>query len=827
MLASVPAPPSLPFTDPVLIVALATAIFLVVPLLFERLRIPGIIGLIVVGAAIGPNGAGLLARDNTIVLLGTVGLLYLMLMVGLELDLHDFNRYRSRSLLFGTLSFIIPTAFGIATGLGLGYPLGSSLLLASAFASHTLLAFPIASRLGIVKNEAVVTTLGGTILTEILALVVLAFIANAAGGARIDLGFWLRLLVPFVIYLGVVLWGLPKLGRWFFRNVRNEGTTEFVFVMVALFTVSYAAHWASVEPIIGALLVGLALNRLIPEHGTLMNRIHFVGNSLFIPFFLLSVGMLVDVRALSTVRAWTVSITLALGVTFSKWVAAKVTQKALGYTADEGWVVFGLSVPHAAGTLAIVLVGFEVRLLDQAEVNAVILTILVTCLVGPWATEHYGRRVALSEKRKPYDPAGAPRRVLVPLANPASAGFLLDLAFIVRGRESAEPLHPLMVVRGDSDDSAAEVAEAERTLSLAVLQAAGAEVPVVPLTRVDANPAMGIVRGITETRSSVVVVGWDGRRNGGQVIFGSVLDQLLEQTRQLVLVSKLGHPLNTTRRIVIVYPPSVQHHPGFLEAARVVNHIASGLGASLMGIVVQQDPKRIEDAYAAVTPALPITWEVVAGWDDLFPRLDEVLQPDDLVVLLSARRGTLHWRSRLERLPGRLAALRPHSFIAVYPPEVDATGDPVHSGGRLFDTLAPDRVVELQTSAFATALREVVTAAFDGHPQASALCGTIVRNEELVSTEILPGVILPHARIHGLAQPVVAVGISREGIVFPRASAPVRLIFLLVSPAENAEEHLRYLAAIARLLGTPAKVSELLQRVAPHTAMDWLHVDEI
>ncbi|HEX5725399.1 MAG TPA: cation:proton antiporter, partial [Longimicrobiaceae bacterium] len=269
--------PSLPLTDPVLIVAVAMAVFLVVPLLFERFGIPGIIGLIIAGAALGPHGFEVLERDRTIVLLGTVGLLYLMLMVGLELDLHDFARHRRRSLAFGLASAVVPGAIGTGAALGLGYSTASALLVGSAFGSHTLLAYPIASRLGIVRNRAVTVTLGGTILTEILVLLLLAVVVEAQG-RPLDLAFWTGLALPFALYVAAVGLVLPRVGRWFFRNA-GAGEAEFTFVLAALFAVSYLAHFGRVEPLIGALLAGLALNRLIPEQSPLMNRVRFVGNT--------------------------------------------------------------------------------------------------------------------------------------------------------------------------------------------------------------------------------------------------------------------------------------------------------------------------------------------------------------------------------------------------------------------------------------------------------------------------------------------------------------------------------------------------------------------
>jgi Kef-type K+ transport system membrane component KefB/mannitol/fructose-specific phosphotransferase system IIA component (Ntr-type)/nucleotide-binding universal stress UspA family protein len=814
-----PSPLSLPFTDPVLIVALAMTIFLVVPLLFERMRVPGIIGLIVVGAAVGPNGLGLLARDETIVLLGTVGLLYLMFMVGLELDLHEFNRYRNRSIAFGTLSFAIPAALGVAVGVALGYSLLSALLLGSAFASHTLLAYPIASRLGIVRNEAVTTTLGGTILTEVLALLLLAGVANAAGGSM-GAGFLVKLLVPFAVYVAVVFLAVPRLGRWFFRNVGTDASTEFVFVMAVLFTIAYAAHAAGVEPIVGALLAGLALNQLIPEQGLLMRRIHFAGNAIFIPFFLLSVGMLVNVWALNTPRAWAIAIALSLGVTLSKWLAAKVAEKAFGYTPEEGWTVFGLSVPHAAGTLAIVLVGYEVGLLDQTEVNGVVLVILVTCLVGPWAVERYGRLVALGEERRPYDPSEAPRRVLIPLANPATAETLLDLAFIVRGTGNPEPVHPLMVVPDYGEQTEAEVAEAERTLAHAVLYAASAEVPVVPLTRVDRNVASGIARGIAETRSSTVVVGWDGRRSAAREIFGSVLDRVLEETRQMVLVARLGHPLGTTTRVVLVLPPAVEHHPGFMEAVRTVKTIAAGVGASVVALPIRGDAHLREVYAAAGGPSVPAAWEEVRDWGALRPELEGRLRREDLVMVVSARRGTLPWHPRLERIPAWLAELVPQSFILLYPPEIEPGTDRAGAA----EAVAPTRVLEIGPIPLDAALRRLVESAFPDPRRVREILGTL-SEEGRELAEVIPGVIVPHTRIKGLREPILILGVSREGVELPDRRPPAHLVFLLISALEHPEEHLRMLAEIARLVSRPQRVGEMLARHAPDTPLDWLGVE--
>ncbi|HEU0014125.1 MAG TPA: cation:proton antiporter [Longimicrobium sp.] len=667
MILASSAPPSLPFLDPVLIVATAMVVFLVVPLLFERFRIPGLIGLIVAGAVLGPNGAGVLMRDSTIVLLGTVGLLYLMLMIGLELDLPDFARHRRSSLVFGTLSFGIPAVLGTTMAFALGYRMTSALLVGSAFASHTLLAYPLASRLGIVRNRAVTAALGGTILTEILALLLLAVVAESRGGPD-DPMFWLRLLGPLALYIAAVFLLLPRIGRWFLRRAGGDGTSEFVFVMASLFTVSYAAHLGGVEPIVGALLAGLALNPLIPEQSPLMARIHFAGSAFFIPFFLLSVGMLVNVSALEGAHGWGFAVALAGGVIAAKWLAAFATRKALRYTRDEGWVVFGLSVPHAAGTLAIVLVGFDRGLLDQGEVNGVVLMILATCLLGPWVVERFGRRLALESTPPPAAHGDPARRIIVPLANPATAGALVDLALLLRERGSAEPLRALTVVVGEAVGAEREVAEAERMMGEAVVHAAAADVQVLPMARVDSSVASGISRGVVESGSGTVVIGWDGVRASTRAIFGTVLDRVLERTRAAVLVARLRAPLGTTRRLLLLVPDGLHRHPGFVDALGLVNRVAHGAGASLVLLPVGADGAAVQRAHAAARPPLPASTEGVARWEEARDRV-AAARRDDLVVLLSARRGSAAWKPRLEHLPERLAAAEPLNLIVVYPPE--------------------------------------------------------------------------------------------------------------------------------------------------------------
>jgi len=661
-------PFTLPVTDPVLIVALAMGIFFLAPLAAQAVRVPGILGILVTGAIVGPNGLNLLARDQTIVLLGTWGLLYLMFLAGIEIDLHGFRKYRNRSVIFGALTFLLPQALGTWVGRLLGYDWPTSILLASMFASHTLLAYPVAIRFGIGKNQAVTTAVGGTIITDTAALLVLAVIASSTRG-ELDTWFWIQLVVLLSIYVVTVWHGLPRLGRWLFRHERIGPTAEFVFVIAALFGGAFLAELAGVEAIVGAFLVGLALNRLIPEQSLMVNRIHFVGDAIFIPFFLLSVGMLVDVRVLAgDVKAWQVMIGMSITVMATKWMAAELSRRLFGYSSAEGWTVFGLTVPQAAATLAATLIGLEIGLFDDAILNGVIMMIFVTCLVGPWVVERYGRTVALEEGSKPYNPWDAPQRILVPMAKPASAPGLVDLSLMIREPDSNEPIYPLTVVP-DLDDPGPIVADAEKMLAVAVEHATAAGVRVQPLTRIDLNFARGMARAATESRASALVIGWDGRPGPRRRIFGRVLDELLDRTKVELLVAKLGHPLATTERLVVVVPDGEQAIPGYLDAVRTVKRLANRLGAQVVGLAVDADPVRCQKDFEEMRPDAPVEFQRHEGWGGLSRTLKEMVVPDDLVVVLSARQGSVAWSPELDTLPGVLAALAPESFVMLYPAE--------------------------------------------------------------------------------------------------------------------------------------------------------------
>ena len=743
-----------PVKNPVLVFALVMLIILIAPLLFKRVKMPGIVGLIVAGVFVGPHALGVLERDETMILLGTVGLLYLMFQAGLEVDLNQFIKYRRRSLLFGAVTFIIPQVVGAViarTLLGFGWP--TSILFGSVIASHTLLAYPIVSRMGLAKNKAVTTAVGATILTDVLALLVLAVIAVSAEG-ELTPAFGVRFALMFAAFVALVFGVLPRLGRWFFRRLEHgDGAAGFVFVLAAVFTTAFLAEVAGVEPIIGAFLAGLALNRLVPEQGTLMNRIQFVGESLFVPFFLVSVGMLVDLSVfVGGVQAWLVAGYMVIAVFVSKGISAFLTRGMFRYGREEAWLIFGLTLAQAAATLAAVMIGYRLGLFDTNVLNGTILMILVTCFVAPWVAQKYGREVAVLEEEKPYEPSEAPQRILVPLVDTETVVPLVELALMVRDRRSDQPVYPL-VVAGEGSGAAAEVARFEKILEEAEKHAAAAEVPVVPLTRIDYNVASGILRAVTEQRITTVLLGWNGENTARHYVFGRVIDALLESSDSMVWVTRTPHPLNTHKRVVVVVSPYAWREVGFPLLLRAVKLLANQLGAGLHIVAGGAHADSIESMAASTRPDVNTGFTRIENWSLMVNELQNILEPTDLLIVVSAREGTVSWRPGLKKLPRVLTKRFPDiSQIIAFPSEVAYTLKTAPSKPALLPSVEPrdvDMTIVLDVSGetWETVLENLTEGAKWNPAMAARMQRLWLEVEADYSFEMLPGAALLHASV--------------------------------------------------------------------------------
>lgn len=668
--------PSLPITDPVFVLATMMVAVLVVPLVSERFRVPSVVGLIVAGVLMGPHGLHIVERGEIMVFMGTFGLLYVMFLAGLEVDLRMFGQNRNQSIVFGLLSFALPFALGGGVAYWLGYHGAAAALLGGVFASHTLLAYPVASKLGLGKARSVVATVGATIITDTLALLVLAVVAGSRQGG-LDPWLFGRLLIVVGIYFGLVLWIVPRLGRWFFRRIPSQAESEYLFLLAVLFVVAGLAKLAGVEAIVGAFLAGLTLNRLLPEHSPAMTRVTVLGNGLFIPLFLISTGMIVDLAVLREGRVWLIAGAMLAVVLAAKATASWSMGAAFRYSPAERWITYGLSVPQAAATLAATLVGLELKLFDAPLVNGIVILILVTSLVGPLIVQHSGRRVAAEtdDALRGGDGAGpATERILVPVANPQNAEALVDLAILMREKGTADPILPLAVVPDDGPDVGRRVAEAEDVLARAIVHGAAADVAVRPATRLAADVPRAICRAAVETRASMVIMGWNGEHSLQKWVFGSVIDRVLAGSKLTVAVARLAAPVGTAARIVLVVSAKAAKQPGFAPAIAAIGRLAGRLGASLNVWHVTPSTRRSPGALTRLSARNGGKVDAIADWKGLLWMLSSGLYSHDLVVVLSARRGAPGWEPALDKLPLLLASRHTRSFLVVYPPDMPAAG---------------------------------------------------------------------------------------------------------------------------------------------------------
>jgi len=647
-----------PTTDPVAVFLIILAIMLIAPLLVERLRMPGIIGLILAGVIVGPHGLGVLERDSTITLLGTVGLLFLMFLGGLETSLDDLKRNANRAIIFGLATFALPMIIGTAAMLPLGYSLLASVLIASCFASHTLVALPLLNKLGIMRTPTVTTTLGATLIVNVLALLVLAVVVKANEG-DLTLGFWLFLIPSLVIYTFAVLWGVPRLGRWFFKRFGHDEGAEFTFVLAAVFVISYLASLIEIEPIVGAFLAGIAITQIIPRLSPLMNRIQFIGNTLFVPFFLISVGMLVDPLILvREPRSLVVAGAMIGAEMVSKFGAAMGSARWFGWPFANGMTMFGLSVAQAASTLAAITVAFDIELVDELAINGTIAMILVSCILSPsivarWGAQMQGQLETSAEEPTDTDSPRATlgQRVLVPVANPNTEDNLLQLAIILTKRVKGTllPLH-VLADRGGSISPALRTKQ-RQLLDTAEDIAHAANIPVEAIGRIDDSIDWGVIRASQERDADVLICGWKGFSTYRENFFGSVIDNIVRLATVPVLVTRFPQPIENTRRVIFALSGRRASQSQIQTTFELATTLAEELKAPLHLLHITASAHR-GSYLASLVEGKEVLLQQVQG--NPIQRISAILQPDDLLIMIEStyRRG----RPALGRMPELVAS---------------------------------------------------------------------------------------------------------------------------------------------------------------------------
>lgn len=667
----------LPLKNPVLVFSILLFIILLSPIVLRKVKIPGIIGLILSGVLIGPHGLGLIGTrameaEGSIKLFSTIGLLYIMFMAGLELDLRQFRRYFQKSLGFGFFTFIIP--------LTLGYPLCTeilhlepmaALLTASMFSTHTLVAYPIISKYGLTKHRAVAITVGGTILTDTAVLIILAIISSANKG-ELDFSFWFRLLTSLTMFSLIMFFVIPRIARWFFSKLDSEKTSQYIFVLSVVFFAAFLAEVAGVEHIIGAFVAGLVLNKLIPHHSTLMNRIDFIGNSLFIPFFLIFVGMVVDYRAFFQ-GTWPLIIAgvLTTFAIFSKWLAAYATQLVFKLSSIERQLVFGLSTAHAAATLAIIMVGYDDGngILNINIVNGTVLLILFTCMTSSFVTENTGKRllVNLSENSELEDNEMRLRNkhLMVYMNELKGNERLLDFALLITDPQVINPIS-VVSVYPDNDNAERMIRKSRKSLEDIVKHYSGQEAKLNTIATIDHNLSSGISRVSKELVADIVLVNDSSSINIIKRLVGDDRDHLLTTCEKTVFFSSLSKPSVSYERIVLVAPLLAELEPTFLLWSERILRLGKELNIPIVHYGSQTTYDRLEKVASANKMEAEVRFQELNAVDEFYPSYQK--RSTDFVVVVACRPGTVSYDLQMDLLiQGMEVAFEQNDYLLLYP----------------------------------------------------------------------------------------------------------------------------------------------------------------
>lgn len=658
----------LPLQNPVLIFSLILLIILLAPVVLQRIRIPGIIGLIVSGIIIGPLGLNILGTSLFVDVFSTIGLLYIMFIAGLELDLNEFKATRNKSLLFGLLTFSIPLAIGFPVCYYLlGFDFNASLLTSSMFATHTLVTYPIVSKLGVSKNVAVAITVGGTILTDTAVLIMLAVILGSHNGGLTQ-EFWIRLAISLVVFSAFMFLVIPRIAKWFFRKLESEKHSHYIFVLSVVFFSAFLAEIAGLESIIGAFVAGLALNKLIPHSSALMNRIEFIGNSLFIPFFLISVGMIVDVRViLSGPMALIIAGTLTIVAISGKWLAAFLTQIIFRFSKGQRKLIFGLSSAHAAATLAVILVGYKAGILDANILNGTVVLILVTCIIASFATESAAKMIIRnSDDELQLTSSATYEHILIPLANLVNIEKVLDFAVLIKDKNSINPLSILTVVN-NTDEAEKTFVKAKEGLERFLKETTGSDTKATIMATIDHNAASGISRTAKEIRADIILLGWPQKTGFLDKLIGDKMDSILQNTNKTLFICDFQVPLVDHKRIFMIVPPNAEFEDGFVHWVNKISRLSLELSIPIHLNCTEETHRAIVKFAKDNKVTMTLNYRHFNDWDD-FLILSKEIHNNDFIIVVSARKGYISHFGQLDRIPNKIEKHFPSvSKMVIYP----------------------------------------------------------------------------------------------------------------------------------------------------------------
>jgi len=668
-------------TDPTLIFFVVLLIILFAPIVMSKLRIPHIIGMVLAGIAVGPYGLGVLERGSSFEIFGQVGLYYILFLAGLEMDMESVRRSTRHFLIFGLLTCLLPFGMTYAVArLLLDYTHPTSFLLGCIMASNTLIAYPIIGRYGLQKHPSVALSVGSSMISLFLALVMLAALAamytvSASTSASwtksfSDFGipnlssqlfFWLFFLLKLAAFLVVSVMLIPRLTRYFLRRY-SDAVMQYIFVLSVMFFSAAMTDLIGLEGIVGAFISGLILNRYIPRVSPLMNRIEFIGNAVFIPYFLIGVGMLINVQSLLGGGNGSKSVLIVLLIafigTFGKAVAAYASSLLFRLPQRDGNMMFGLTSAHAAGAIAMVMVGVRLDIVNDDMLNGVVLMILVTCIVSTIVTEYAAQKITLSS----FSPsllegtggaqASDDEKILVCVKYPEIAPQLLNLSILMRNQELNRGLVALNVVYDD------EHAPSLREQGLRLLmelqqQAAASEVRLQTQVRLASNIANGIKHAFREFACSEIVMGIHVHTDINPKFWGEFIQSLYNGLNRQIFLIRFVQPVSTLRRIQVAVPSRAEYEQGFHRWLERLCRFAGQLDCRTVFHGREESLNLIENYIRTHHPNVKGEYLPMKHWNEL-PRLASSISPDHLFVVVTARKGTISYKNAMERLPDEL-----------------------------------------------------------------------------------------------------------------------------------------------------------------------------
>lgn len=633
------------------------------------MKIPQVVGLILSGVAVGPYGFNLLERDASFEIFGQVGILYLMFLAAVEIDMFHLRKNVRTGMMFGLLTFAIPMAFGVlGSRLAFGSSWATSVLIATMYSSHTLISYPIVSKFGLQNARPAVVAVCATIVAVLLSLLTLAGVVDASekGFALEGVG---RLFALMALYAVVIWYVLRAFTKWFFRTF-NDQVSQFIYVLSMVFVASLLAQLIGLESILGAFYAGLVMNRFIPIRSGLMGRISFVGNALFIPYFLIGVGMLINVHVIF--QGWGVgwvALNMVAVAMLSKWLAAYVGARAFGMGVTDRRIMFGLTSGKAAATIAATMIGFQHGLLTEDMMNGAVLMILVCCIVSTVITQEATKRLRIERTEEELKAEGERvpgeyARQLVAVANPVTAEGLMRMALLMRNRRNRNPV-TVLFVRNSDDVRTLEMGR--NALRQAVAAAQAVDIDVNDVERYDINVVAGMTNEAKQCRASDIMIGLHRKSNVVDTFYGSMVEQLLVATNRMIFMSRCFIPVDTVSRIVVLVPDKAEYETGFQTWVERIGNLASQLACRVVFMASSATAAFVRNVLEDEKFAIRHDYRVLQGFDDFIVQSADIAE-EDLFMVVGARKGSISHSGDLDALPAFLARnFARHNLVVIYP----------------------------------------------------------------------------------------------------------------------------------------------------------------